>query len=66
MTFAVGTKIFFSDKVGIRLQGALMTPMYFSGVGFHFGTGGISLNTYTHVPMLQANFNAGLIFRFGK
>ncbi len=66
MTFALGTKIFFSDKVGIRLQGALMMPMYFSGVGFYFGTGGSGLTTYSYVPMVQGNFNAGLIFRLGK
>ncbi len=66
MTFALGTKIFFSDKIGIRLQGALMMPMYFSGVGFYFGTGGSGLTTYTYVPMVQGNFNAGLIFRIGK
>ncbi len=65
-TFALGTKIFFSDKIGIRLQGALMMPMYFSGVGFYFGTGGSGLTTYSYVPMVQGNFNAGLIFRIGK
>jgi hypothetical protein len=66
MTFGLGIKYFFSDKVGIRLQGAFMMPMYFSGVGFYFGSGGSGLTTYSAVPMLQGNFNGGLIFRFGK
>ncbi len=66
MTFGAGAKIFFSDKVGVRLQGSLMMPMYFSGIGFYFGTGGGGLTTYSYVPMVQGNFNAGLIFRLGR
>ena len=66
MTLGVGIKYFFSDKIGIRLQGAFMMPMYFSGVGFYFGSGGSGLTTYSSVPMLQGNFNGGLIFRLGK
>jgi hypothetical protein len=39
-----GLKIPISDKVGIRLQGRLLMPMYFAGVGFYagIGTGGAS------------------------
>jgi len=66
MTFGIGAKIFFSDMVGIRLQGNMMMPMYFSGIGFYFGTGGSGLTTYSSVPMIQGSFTAGLILRIHR
>lgn len=62
-----GLKIDISDKVGIRLQGRLLMPMYFSGVGFYAGVGsggsssGLSLNT--GVLTLEGDFSGGLILK---
>jgi len=66
MTFGAGAKIFFSDMIGIRLQASMMMPMYFSGIGFYFGTGGSGLTTYSYVPMIQGSFTAGLILRLKR
>ena len=66
ITAGLGAKIFFSEKIGIKLQGDFMMPMYFQGVGFFFGSGGSGLTVNGSVPMLQGNFNAGLVFRLGQ
>jgi len=63
-----GMKVMFSDRVGIRLQGRLLMPMYFAGVGFYAGIGtggassGLSLNTGS--VMFQGDFQGGLVFAF--
>ena len=66
ITAGLGVKIFFNDRIGIKLQGDFMIPMYFQGMGFYFGSGGSGLTAYSSVPMLQGNFNGGLIFRLGQ
>lgn len=63
-----GVKFFFSDHVGIRLQGRLLLPMYFSGGGLFvgIGSGGVSsgVGISTGVIAAQGDFSGGLIFRF--
>ena len=65
LTAGLGVKILLTERVGIKLEGDFMMPMYFQGVGFYFGSGGSGLTAYSSVPMLQGNFNAGLVFRLG-
>jgi hypothetical protein len=70
ITAGLGVKVFFTERVGIILRGRLMMPLNFSGVGFYYGIGGggsgggLSLNSYA--PMIQGDFNGGLIFRLGN
>ncbi|MCG8582730.1 MAG: porin family protein [Bacteroidales bacterium] len=63
-----GIKYFFSDRIGIRLQGRLLLPMYFSGGGLFvgIGSGGTSsgVSVSTGVLTVQGDFSGGLIFRF--
>ena len=66
ITAGAGVKIFFNEKIGIKLQGDFMMPLYFQGVGFFFGGGGSGLTVNGSVPMIQGNFNAGLVFRLGQ
>ena len=64
-TFGGGVKYFFSKTIGIRLQGRLKIPFYFSGGGVWVGPAG----TYTYgggTAILQADLTAGLIIRTGK
>jgi hypothetical protein len=61
-----GAKIFFSDKIGIRLQGRLLMPMYFAGIGGYIGTGGSGLTLNSWVPILQGDLTGGLIIRLGN
>lgn len=55
--FSGGLKYFFSDHVGIRLQGQLLVPMQWGGVYLGTGGGGV----YTGGSILQLNFSGGLI-----
>jgi len=63
-----GLKLFFSDHIGIRLQGRLLLPMYFSGGGLFVGIGSGGASTgvgiSTGVLTVQGDFSGGLIFRF--
>ena len=57
-----GMKIMFSERVGIRLQGRLLMPTYFAGVGFYVGTGGSGLSLNAGSVMFQGDFQGGLVF----
>ncbi len=65
ITLGGGLKIWFSDVIGIRLQGRLMMPMYFAGVGGYYGTGGSGLSVGASSAIIQGDFTGGLIFSFG-
>ena len=55
--FTGGLKYFFSDHVGIRLQGQLLVPVQWGGVYLGTGGGGV----YTGGSILQLKFSGGLI-----
>ena len=55
--FSGGLKYFFSDHIGIRLQGQLLVPVQWGGVYLGTGGGGV----YTGGSILQLNFSGGLI-----
>lgn len=62
----VGTKVMFSDRIGIMLRARLMMPMYFGGVGMYAGTGGTGVSVNSVVAPLQGDFNGGLIIKLGN
>jgi hypothetical protein len=62
-TVGGGAKIYLSDRFGLRLQGRIMAPLYFSGGGVYFGTGGSGFGVSGGIPILQGDFTAGLIIR---
>ncbi len=55
--FSGGLKYFFSDHIGLRLQGQLLMPVQWGG--FYIGTGGSGVTTGGSI--LQLNFSGGLI-----
>ena len=65
--FGVGAKMFFSDRIGIRLQTDLIMPLEFSGSGIFCGIGtggsGCSADIVFNVPIVHWNLTAGLIIR---
>jgi opacity protein-like surface antigen len=65
MTLGGGAKIWLSDRVGIRLQGNLMLPMFWSSTGFAVGTGGSGFYVGGGTSMVQGDFTGGLIFALG-
>ena len=61
-SFGGGAKLFFTDNIGIRLQGRLFIPLYFNG-GYIYGGGsggGIALSGGAY--LIQGDLTAGLIF----
>lgn len=66
-TFGAGLKIWFTDFLGIRLQGSMLMPMVWNGVGFGcgIGTGGSNCggSVYTRITPFQGEFSGGLIIK---
>ncbi len=58
-----GVKIYITERVGLRLQGRFMVPMYFNGFGFGVGTGGVGGGATFGAYALQGDFSGGFIFR---
>jgi hypothetical protein len=56
-----GVKVYLSDRIGIRLQGRLLMPLYVTGGGFYIGTGGTGVSVGAGIPILQGDLSAGLI-----
>ncbi len=69
-TVGAGLKIWLTDMLGIRLQGSMLMPMVFNGVGFGCGIGtggaGCGSNVYTRITPFQGEFSGGLILRFSQ
>lgn len=69
MSLIAGAKYMISDRIGIRIQGRLLLPMYFSGGGLYcgIGTGGSSCGAGVGggISILQGDLSGGLIFRIG-
>jgi len=60
-----GAKIMFSNRIGLRLQGRLMLPLYFNGVGIYCGSGcggGASFGVY----FVQLDLSAGIVIALGS
>ncbi len=69
-SLGAGVKIYITDRIGIRLQGRLLLPLYFSGGGAYCGIGssgsscGVGLSTTSVI--LQGDLSGGLIIRLGN
>ncbi len=67
VALGAGLNYFITDRVGIKLQGRLLMPMYFAGMGMFVGIGtggastGVSANAWA--PIVQGDFSGGLVFK---
>jgi hypothetical protein len=61
MNFSGGVKIYLSEKLGLRLQGRLLMPLYVTGGGFYVGTGGTGMSVGAGIPIVQGDLSAGLM-----
>jgi len=70
VSMGLGLKIYLNDFIGLRFQGNLHMPFYYTGSGIYFGYG--PGGTYSGVfvgliPFLyQGDFSGGLIFVIGN
>lgn len=58
--FVGGLTFNMSERVGLRIQGRLNMPIYFSGAYVGVGTGGASVGATGGVPIVQGDIGAGL------
>jgi hypothetical protein len=65
ITMGGGFKANLSEKVGIRISGSMMMPVYFAGLGFWCGTGGCSTGVSAGSAILQGELSAGLFIALG-
>jgi len=61
-----GAKIYFSKRVGLRLQLQAMCPIQGSGFSFFVGSGGSGGGVSVYSTLVQFGATGGLIFRLGK
>ena len=60
--FGIGTKIFFTDYIGLRFQASVTTPWDFEGGGIYWGIGGgSSANLNFGIPIAHWDLSGGLI-----
>ena len=62
----IGTNIFFSEKVGLKIQADLRSATQAAGGGFYFGTGGAGVGVSSYSTIYQFGLGGGLVFRFPK
>jgi hypothetical protein len=70
VSMGLGLKIYFNDVIGLRLQGNLHMPFYYTGSGLYFGygPGGSYSGVYVGlIPFIfEGDFSGGLIFVIGN
>ncbi len=59
----VGTNIWVTEQVGIKLQAGLMSAVQSVGGGLYFGTGGLGAGLSTYSTMYQFGFLGGLVVK---
>lgn len=63
VTMGLGTKIWLSDVVGIRLQARLLAPINWAGLGFFCGSGGCGSSVNAGSTFISGDVGGGLVFR---
>ncbi|MEI7724262.1 MAG: hypothetical protein WCK09_04110 [Bacteroidota bacterium] len=61
-----GAKVYFSKRVGLRLQAQMLVPVQGSGFYLFAGTGGSGGGVSVYSTLVQFGFTGGLIFRLGN
>jgi hypothetical protein len=59
----LGTNIWFSDKVGLKLQADLLSAVQSAGGSFYFGSGGSGAGVSAYSTMYQWGVGGGLTFK---
>jgi hypothetical protein len=62
----LGTDLWVTPKVGIKLQTQLLSAVQGAGGGFYFGTGGTGVGVSTYSTIFQFGLGGGLTFKLGK
>jgi opacity protein-like surface antigen len=63
ITFGLGTNIWLSDNIGIRMHARLLAPINWAGLGFYCGTGGCGTSASAGSTLISGDVGGGLVFR---
>lgn len=63
VTLGLGTKIWLSDVVGIRLHARMLAPINWAGLGFFCGTGGCGISVNAGSTFISGDVGGGLVIR---
>jgi len=63
--FRLGCNIWANDKIGVKLQGQLLSISQGAGGGFYFGTGGVGAGVSSYSSVYQFQLGGGLTFKLG-
>lgn len=68
LSFALGggLKYYLSDRIGLRLDGRFLFPVYLTGGGFFCGTGGCGAGIGSSPVVLQGFIDGGVILKLGS
>lgn len=66
VSLGAGVKIWFTERVGIRLQGRMLMPILWGGAGFTVGSGGAGITVGGGTSIVQGDFTGGLIIALGN
>ena len=61
----LGSNIWLSEKVGLKIQAQLISATQSMGGGLYFGTGGAGAGVSTYSSYYQFNLGGGLVFKLG-
>jgi hypothetical protein len=61
-----GAKVYFSKRVGLRVQAQALVPVQGSGFYMFAGSGGSGGGVSVYSTLVQFGFTGGLIFRLGR
>jgi hypothetical protein len=61
-----GAKVYFSKRIGLRLQAQGYVPVQGTAFSMFVGTGGSGSSVSVYSTLFQFGFTGGLIFRLGK
>jgi hypothetical protein len=66
MGLDAGAKLYFTKRIGLRLQAQMLYPVQGAGMTMFVGTGGSGGGVSFYSTMIQFGFTGGLIFRLGN
>jgi len=64
LAFGGGLNIDLSEKIGLRMQGRLLMPMWFDSGYLYAGSGGAGVGVSAGIPLIEGDFLGGLTFKF--
>ncbi len=66
ISLGAGLKYYLSERIGLRLDGRFLFPLYLTGGGFFCGTGGCGAGIGSSPIVLQGFIDGGVILRLGQ